>query len=180
MATAIVKVDIDDEAIAGLSSNECARFCTRRTWRPVFSWLDTWLLVGGFEIEVDFIWRRAFERRVWTMLIVPSDERMKLFAKLGSSVRNQDPSRAFVFQRLDQTFNNGDAPMFSSSAVSDSNALASTPTLESIAPEMRSLSHMMYLGLAPIRVIVRPRYVRIASNVGRFGKTANAMARREK
>lgn len=59
MVTTIVKVDIDDEAIAWLSGDECARPCAWRPARPVFARLNPWLLIGRFEVEVDFIGRRT-------------------------------------------------------------------------------------------------------------------------
>jgi hypothetical protein len=71
-------VDFKDERIAGLTLNSDLRRCTRRSAWPSLRRFDAWLLAGRRSRKVDFAWRSAAKRVMWTVLVLPFDDEVNL------------------------------------------------------------------------------------------------------
>ena len=70
------------------------------------------------------------------MFVVPIDVRENFAAEFGTTQRDEDSSSAFILDRPDQTFDNGDAAVFSHGAVPRRlNAFAFDPPPERVAVE---------------------------------------------
>ncbi len=113
MLPAPVEVNREHEAIPWLSGDERASFGTGRATGPERAWLDTRLTIGWSQSEVHFVWRPASKCHVRAVVIVPSEERIDLPAKVCSVLRNLNPARGLVFQNLDESLDHCDAAVLS-------------------------------------------------------------------
>ena len=68
------------------------------------------------------------------MLLVPSEERSELPAKVSLARRNHDPAGCLVFHGPDEAFDNGDAPMLPDGTEPWANSLESVAALEVVTP----------------------------------------------
>ena len=97
--------------------------------------LLSWTSIVRSQAEVDFIGRVAMERRVGTMLVIPSKVGCKLPAKRCSALWHQNPARNFILHRSDKAFDHGDASMFPNRPVPRTDRFRLAPSLERRAPE---------------------------------------------
>ncbi len=138
--------DFECEPVARLSGDERARSGAGRAARPAFAGFDAGPSIGWSPPEVDFIRRQSRERHVGTMPVVPREEETKFRAKIGSAMRNQDPSSALVLHGPDEAFDHCDASVLSNGDEPRANSLASAPVLEVLAPEGAVLVANQILG----------------------------------
>lgn len=90
-----VVAHVELKLIAWLSSDERARFGTRRRTRPAQSWFDTRSLVGWPQTEVDFVRRLSLQCSVWPMFVVPSKIGcVLLFTAAAATHGNRDITKA--------------------------------------------------------------------------------------
>jgi hypothetical protein len=95
--------------------------------------LYSWSPLDRFPLEVDFVGRSAGKRCMWTILVVPIDEGKNLVAELVTAQRDEDSSRAFIFNGPDHTLNDSDTAVFANGTISRwLNALAVDPLSESV------------------------------------------------
>ena len=139
MSLAVMKGDLQCEAITWLSGDECARPGAGCASRPAFAWLDPRSSIGGPQSEVDFVGRLAFERDVRSMFVVPGEEDPDLSDDARSAQRNQDSAKAFVLQCSDEPLNHGDTSMLPRGAVPRPDCRTPAPSLKRVAPEDRVL-----------------------------------------
>ena len=89
------------------------------------------LSIGRELSIVNFVRSSAAEPRVGTIAIVPLDDGGKLFAKLVTSIRDQQHTAENGFEREDETFDHGNASFFPDRAVTWLvDALAAAPFSE--------------------------------------------------
>jgi len=81
------------------------------------------------------------------MRVVPARSRVDVFAHLPEVQRNQQASEALILERPDESLDYGDAAVLTHGAESRLDLAASAPTLERLAPELRSLVADEVLGL---------------------------------
>ncbi len=75
------------------------------------------------------------ERRVGTMLVIPSEVECKFPAKRCFTLWHKNPSRNFFLHRSDKAFNHCDASVLSDRAVPRTDRFPLAPALERRAPE---------------------------------------------
>jgi hypothetical protein len=73
---------------------------------------------------------------VRSVLVIPNKEATKLTAEIWSAKRNLDSASAVVFQRQDESLDNGDASALAGSAESRLDSFAATPIPVAVAPEL--------------------------------------------
>ena len=88
MALAILEADLKRESIARLPGDERPWRGTRCSSWPAFAGFNAWTSIVRSQAEIDFIGRLAMERRVGTMLVIPSKVGCKFPAKRRSALRH--------------------------------------------------------------------------------------------
>ncbi len=127
------------KAIAWLSGDERDRSGARRRPGPALAWFYPWSSIGGLQVEVNFIGRLALERRVGTMLVVPSKVGCEFPAKRRLALRNHDLSSCLVLDGANQSFDHSDASVLPDRAVPNTDRLALAPAFEGGAAENTAL-----------------------------------------
>ena len=98
MATATNKFNINLNAYAWLTFDECSGRRTSRSARPSDPGLEAWSAISRPTMEVDFVGRGTLEGHVWTLLVIPSEEKIEFTLKQTVPERDHGQhSRAALF-----------------------------------------------------------------------------------
>ena len=137
--------------------------------------LDSRFSTGRSLAEVDFVGCPAFKRRMRTMFVVPVNIRKKLVAECITAQRYEHSTSAFLFDRPDETFNDGDAAVLADGAIARRlDALTFHPASERVAIEdaVSVTDDVFWRRIGPTH---RPSQKRTyGATVRRVGKDANA------
>ncbi len=133
------EVDLERELCSRLTGNQRLRLRTARLPRPPRSWLASWLTIGGWKRVIDLAWGATFERRIWSMFVVPVNEQFELILKSCLAHRDQPSTCSFTFHRPDEPLNDGDAAVLPNGAKPWLDLRSTAPGFEAIAPELPSL-----------------------------------------
>jgi hypothetical protein len=137
MSTLPEEVDCHLKPLSRLSGNEHLRLGTRGTARPTGAWLHPWLAVAREAIVVDFVRSFAPERVVWSMFIVPLNDRDQLVTKRFATKWNQRQLGKHLLHRQDEPFHDGDTAVFADLTEARLDVLTITPGFEILAgPEL--------------------------------------------
>lgn len=106
---------------------------------PAHARFVAWLGVARTNACVGFLGRFAAEGGVRTGLVVPAKERVEFTPQVLPAQGDCDAAEAFVFERSDESLDDGDAAVLADGAEARPDAVASAPGLEPRAPELTAL-----------------------------------------
>ena len=110
MATATNKANVNLNAYAWLTFDECSGRRTNRSARPSEPGLEAWSATSGPTMEVDFVGRGTLEGHMRTMLVIPSDKPIEFALKqTAPEWHHIQHLRAALFQCQDKALANGNA-----------------------------------------------------------------------
>ena len=124
---------------ASLATDQRPRPGTRRSARPARPRFVARLSHAGELMVVDLIRRAAAQRSVWPRVVVPSREQIELCAELISPEWNERQPRAVLLDRLDRSFDDGNAAVLADGPVARrTDASTFAPASKRVAIELRS------------------------------------------
>ena len=122
--------DLELEPSTSPTANLHVRPSTRRTSRPTSPRLESRCATGGRLFKVDFIGSPEIQPGMWPMTVVPHDEKRELTSEFLAAVRDDQPSRALVFDRPDESFDDGDTAVLTHGTESLVDILSAAPLSE--------------------------------------------------
>ncbi len=110
MAAAAIAIDLKDHRIARLTLDADLWLCAKRTAWPAFAWFETWLLVGRWTREVDFVRSPATQRVMRTLLVVPCNNEVKFPLERCLVLGHSDLPQEFLGRPV-EAFHNSNGTM---------------------------------------------------------------------
>ena len=110
------EVDLERELCSRLTGNQRLRLRTARLPRPPWSWLASWLTIGGRKRVMDLVGGATIERRMWSILVIPVDEQLELILKSCLAHRDQPATCSLTLHRADEPLEDRDATVLPNGA----------------------------------------------------------------
>ena len=119
-----------------VAGHRCMWECTSCGARPTFPWFESRTFTCRLKIVIDLMRCLTIQRRVRSVLNEPVGITHRLPAKRFSAKWHKGDPRAFVLEAQNGPLYQGNAAVLTNGAEAWRDALAITPVLEDIAPEL--------------------------------------------
>ena len=172
--------DLELEPSTSSATNRRLRTGAGRAAWPSASRFEAGHEAGRLFTKVDFVGGPYVQPSMWPMTVVPRQEQKKLAPKRIATVRDDQPSRALVFDRRMSRSITARLPYLPTAPKRWRMLLRRHHRLKESEANCFPWSVIKYFGAARAFRITRPRNMAIAFEVGGCSKTANPITRREK